>query len=309
MTYTIYRAADSTDDYLNTMGRVPMMTSDEQLILGRLVRRGQELRALERELTRSEVRELRRADKAKRRFIEANLRLVVQIAGKFKRHRVAQHLELTDLSQFGVFGLIRAVEKFDPTRGYKFSTYAYRWIQQSISRSINYYERLIHLPDKSAECARKLPHVQHKLAITLGRNPTQREIAEECGVSEEEVRLIMQRGCWAVSLDTPCAFDGCGSDSLVDLIPYPQSEERDDFVEHLDVYREQLNRSLDVLTSREHQLLVMHYGLNGGEAMSTTEIGRELKLNRETCRQTIHNAVRKLTAEFNPEGIGSRIAA
>ena len=293
----ISNSQESTAHYLNSMGTVPLMTAEEEIIMGRKVVRGQELRKLDRPLTPSEQREVRNADRAKNRFIEANLRLVVQIARNFKRTRSAHFLELTDLAQFGVFGLVRAVDKFDPSRGYKFCTYAYRWIQQFISRSINYYERQIHLPDESARCARNLPHAKHRLELILGRTATRKELAEELNVTEAEIVLILERGTWAVSLDA--TLSSTGMETVGSLLADPNSVGRDDFEDNLDLYREQLNRSYDILTEREHKLLTMHYGLNGTEAKSFRKIAKELKLCPVLCSATVKEAVEKLTTKFS----------
>ena len=314
MTSPRYITTDPLDSYLNAIGMVPLMTAEEEIMQGRLVRRGQELRAQGRELTAGEQRELRRADRAKRRFIEANMRLVVQIAGKFRRQRTASFLELTDLTQFGVFGLNRAIEKFDVTRGYKFCTYAYQWIHQTISRSINSYERQIRLPDKSAECARKCTFVTHKLAVRLGRNPTRAELAEEMGVTEKELALLMERGRWAVSLDASHSGHGhgnSGSDmpSLGSIITDPRSLERDDFLEHIDVYRQQLNRAADILSDREFELLSRYYGLNGVEPTSLAQLSKELDIHPKHASFAVNGAVRKLTRHFSPGPSETHIAA
>ena len=312
MTAPRYITTDPTDSYLNTIGMVPLMTAEEEIVQGRIVMRGEALRALGRELTAGEQRELRRADRAKRRFIEANMRLVVQIAGKFRRQRTACFLELTDLTQFGVFGLNRAIEKFDVTRGYKFCTYAYKWIQQSISRSINAYERQIRLPDKSAECARKCTFVTHRLAVRLGRNPTRAELAEELSVTEGELALIMERGTWAVSLDATSVSSGNSSTDMPSIgssLPDPRSLERDDFVEHLDLYRQQLNSAIDILSDHEFRLVSRYYGLNGVEPTPLTQLSKELDIHPKHASFTVNAAVRKLARHFNADPSESRIAA
>jgi RNA polymerase primary sigma factor len=253
--------------YLKEIGKVPLLTSEEEIELAKRMENGDE--------------------EAKKRLAEANLRLVVSIAKRY----VGRGMLFLDLIQEGNLGLIKAVEKFDFRKGFKFSTYATWWIRQAITRAIADQARTIRIPVHMVETINKLIRVSRQLLQELGRDPTPEEIANEMGMSEEKVRDIQKISQEPVSLETPIGEE---EDShLGDFIPdddAPAPAESAAFT----LLKEQLIDVLDTLTPREEKVLRLRFGLDDGRARTLEEVGREFNVTRERIRQIEAKALRKL---------------
>ncbi len=279
---------DSVNMYLREIGRVPLLNAEEEVRLAQMMERGKE------ELARAELlnvvpdRQIMRDSKeAQRRLIEANLRLVVSIAKKYN----GRGLNLLDLIQEGNTGLMWAVEKFDYTRGYKFSTYATWWIRQSITRAIANQARTIRLPVHLGEAINRMIKVSRRLVQDLGREPTNEEIAEQMGMSVEKVREIMRVRSEPISLETPIGDDG--ESSLGDFVEDPTELAPTDIADrHL--LREQIEVALADLTERERKVIQLRYGLVDGRSRTLEEVGRAFAVTRERARQIESKALRKL---------------
>jgi RNA polymerase primary sigma factor len=253
--------------YLKEIGKVPLLTPEEEVELAKGMEQGME--------------------KAKRKLIEANLRLVVSIAKKY----VGRGMLFLDLIQEGNLGLIKAVEKFDYTKGYKFSTYATWWIRQAITRSIADQARTIRIPVHMVETINKLIRVSRQLLQEKGREPTPEEIGEEMDISVEKVREIMKIAQEPVSLETPIGEE--------------EDSHLGDFIEDEDapapasaafyiLLKEQLDDVLDTLTDREKRVLELRFGIEDGRPRTLEEVGKEFGVTRERIRQIEAKALRKL---------------
>ncbi len=253
--------------YLKEIGKVPLLTAQEEIELAKRMEAGDEA--------------------AKQKLCEANLRLVVSIAKKY----VGRGMLFLDLIQEGNLGLIKAVDKFDWKKGYKFSTYATWWIRQAITRSIADQARTIRIPVHMVETINKLIRVSRQLIQEKGREATPEEIAEEMGISEEKVREILKIAQEPVSLETPIGEE---EDShLGDFIPdedVPAPAEAAAF----SMLKEQLVEVLDTLTEREQKVLKLRFGLEDGRARTLEEVGKRFDVTRERIRQIEAKALRKL---------------
>ncbi|MCI8609344.1 MAG: RNA polymerase sigma factor RpoD [Firmicutes bacterium] len=253
--------------YLKEIGKVPLLSAEEEIELAKRMEQGDE--------------------DAKKRLCEANLRLVVSIAKRY----VGRGMLFLDLIQEGNLGLIKAVDKFDYRKGYKFSTYATWWIRQAITRSIADQARTIRIPVHMVETINKLIRVSRQLLQTYGREPTPEEIAEEMSLSVEKVREIQKIAQEPVSLETPIGEE---EDShLGDFIPdedVPAPAEAAAF----SMLKEQLVEVLDTLTEREQKVLKLRFGLEDGRARTLEEVGKEFDVTRERIRQIEAKALRKL---------------
>ena len=253
--------------YLKEIGRVPLLTAEEEVALAKQMEAGDE--------------------EAQRRLAEANLRLVVSIAKRY----VGRGMLFLDLIQEGNLGLIKAVEKFDYNKGYKFSTYATWWIRQAITRAIADQARTIRIPVHMVETINKLIRVQRQLLQELGRDPAPEEIAEVMEISVERVREIMKIAQEPVSLETPIGEE---EDShLGDFIEdhdAPAPAEVASFM----LLKEQLEEVLDTLTAREEKVLRLRFGLDDGRARTLEEVGQNFGVTRERIRQIEAKALRKL---------------
>jgi RNA polymerase primary sigma factor len=283
------RSSDPITWYLATIGREPLLTPAEEIELGnqvqtmmRLVEEG------EREYTDQEKKLLRIGKRSKQRMMKANLRLVVSVAKKYQ----GKGLELLDLIQEGSLGLERAVEKFDPTRGYKFSTYAFWWIRQSMTRAIACQSRTIRLPVHLSERLTAIRKVSLDLAHKLGAMPSRQEIAEAMAMPIDELDGLLRQALTTSSLDAPVNGDE-GRSFLGDLIADSSGEEPLDRVER-GIHQEQLGRWLSHLSDQERQVLQLRFGLEGEERHTLAEIGRQLDVSRERVRQVELKALRKL---------------
>ena len=253
--------------YLKEIGKVPLLTADEEIELAKRMEEGDE--------------------DAKHRLCEANLRLVVSIAKRY----VGRGMLFLDLIQEGNLGLIKAVEKFDYRKGYKFSTYATWWIRQAITRAIADQARTIRIPVHMVETINKLIRVSRQLLQEYGREPLPEEIAQEMGIPEDKVREIIKIAQEPVSLETPIGEE---EDShLGDFIPdddAPAPAEAAAFT----MLKEQLMSVLSTLTPREEMVLKLRFGLEDGRARTLEEVGKEFKVTRERIRQIEAKALRKL---------------
>jgi RNA polymerase primary sigma factor len=287
------RSSDPVSWYLATIGREPLLTPAEEIELGNQVQAMMALLesgkdAANADLSTQERKLLRIGQRAKERMMKANLRLVVSVAKKYQ----GKGLELLDLIQEGSLGLERAVEKFDPTRGYKFSTYAFWWIRQSMTRAIACQSRTIRLPVHLSERLTAIRKVSLDLAHKLGAMPSRREIAEAMAMPLEELDSLLRQALTTSSLDAPVNGDE-GRSFLGDLIADSADEEPLERVER-GIHQEQLGRWLSHLSEQERQVLQLRFGLDGEERHTLAEIGRQLEVSRERVRQVELKALRKL---------------
>ena len=253
--------------YLKEIGRVPLLSANEEVEIAKRMADGDE--------------------EAKKQLSEANLRLVVSIAKRY----VGRGMLFLDLIQEGNLGLIKAVEKFDYQKGYKFSTYATWWIRQAITRAIADQARTIRIPVHMVETINKLIRVNRQLVQELGRDPLPEEIAKEMGISEEKVREIIKIAQEPVSLETPIGEED--DSHLGDFIPDEDAPAPAEAVAST-LLKEQLMDVLNSLTPREAKVLRLRYGLDDGKARTLEEVGREFNVTRERIRQIEAKALRKL---------------
>ena len=284
------RGSDPISWYLTSIGRVPLLTPVEEIELGNQVQAMMRLVEEGRgeEYSEREKKIIRVGRRSKERMMKANLRLVVSVAKKYQ----GKGLELLDLIQEGSLGLERAVEKFDPTRGYKFSTYAFWWIRQSMTRAIACQARTIRLPVHLSERLTAIRKVSLELAHKLGAMPSRREIAEAMTMPLDELDSLLRQALTTSSLDAPVNGEE-GRSFLGDLIADNSHAEPLDQVER-GIHHEQLGRWLAHLTDQERQVLELRFGLEGEERHTLAEIGRMLEVSRERVRQVELKALRKL---------------
>lgn len=279
--------ADPVRMYLREIGRVRLLTGPEEVELAIAIKRGDA--ELERR-NRNKPYDQGLIDagmEARRKLTEANLRLVVSLAKKY----LGRGLTLLDLVQEGSIGLIRAVEKFDHTRGYKFSTYATWWIRQAISRAIADQSRTIRIPVHMMETINKVVRVSRRLVQVLGREPTSDEISVEMDISPERVREILKLSQMPISLETPVGEED--NSHLGDLIEDIGAEAPLDAAFH-QLLRETVEDVLAVLSDRERAILSLRYGLEDGRSRTLEEVGRDFNVTRERIRQIESKALRKL---------------
>ena len=265
----------SSDDpvrlYLKEIGKYPLLTTEEEIALAKQIAEG--------------TPEEQAA--AKKKLSEANLRLVVSIAKRY----VGRGMQFLDLIQEGNLGLIKAAEKFDYTKGYKFSTYATWWVRQAITRAIADQARTIRIPVHMVETINKLIRVNRQLAQELGRDPTPAEIAKEMGISESKVREIIKIAQEPVSLETPIGEE---EDShLGDFIEDENAPAPAEVASNA-MMREQLQEVLHTLTPREEKVIRLRFGLEDGQAHTLEEVGKEFNVTRERIRQIEEKALRKI---------------
>ena len=288
------RSSDPVSWYLATIGRIPLLTPAEEIELGNQVQAMMTLTEdgsktfEDHELTGKQRRMLRIGRRAKERMMKANLRLVVSVAKKYQ----GKGLELLDLIQEGSLGLERAVEKFDPTRGYKFSTYAFWWIRQSMTRAIACQSRTIRLPVHLSERLTTIRKVSLDLAHKLGAMPSRVEIAEAMDIPLDELDSLLRQALTTSSLDAPVNGEE-GRSFLGDLIADSSLDQPLDIVEQR-IHHEQLGRWLSHLSEQEQHVLKLRFGLEGNERHTLAEIGRLMDVSRERVRQVELKALRKL---------------
>jgi len=258
---------DSLRLYLHAIGRVPLLSADEEISLAKRIERGDML--------------------AKQHMVEANLRLVVSIAKGY----VGRGLTFLDLIQEGSLGLIRAVEKFDYRKGYKFSTYATWWIRQSITRAIADKSRTIRIPVHAIERLNSVIGAERALIQRLGREPTSAEIASELGWPAEEVLEILRIAQQPVSLEKPVGEEE--DTTLVDFVPDDAAESPFEIASEA-LRRENVVRVLSALPRREREVIEMRYGITGGRQRTLEEVGRAFNITRERVRQIESRTLKKL---------------
>jgi RNA polymerase primary sigma factor len=264
---TIEPSLDSLRLYLRSIGRVPLLTADEEVSLAKRIERGDM--------------------GAKQHMVEANLRLVVSIAKGY----LGRGLTFLDLIQEGSLGLIRAVEKFDYRRGYKFSTYATWWIRQAVTRAIADKGRTIRIPVHMVEKLNKVVHVERQLVQALGREPTPQEIAAELECTVREVRDILRMAQQPVSLEKPIGEEeeselGDFVEDQTAVSPFELASES--------LRRENVRKALAALPSREREVIEMRFGLTGGQPRTLEEVGRAFNVTRERIRQIENHTLKKL---------------
>ena len=305
---TVTADVDLVRSYLRDIGRVPLLTHEQEITLGRQVQDLMDLEALESEIESRDgakptpqvlakasgmsslqlKRKLQHGRRAKERMVAANLRLVVSVAKKYTK----RNMELLDLIQEGTIGLVRGVEKFDPTRGYKFSTYAFWWIRQSMTRAIACQSRTIRLPVHLSERLTTIRKVSLDLAHKLGAMPSRVEIAEAMDIPLDELDSLLRQALTTSSLDAPVNGEE-GRSFLGDLIADSSLDEPLDIVEQR-IHHEQLGRWLSHLSEQEQHVLRLRFGLEGNERHTLAEIGRLMEVSRERVRQVELKALRKL---------------
>jgi RNA polymerase nonessential primary-like sigma factor len=299
-------SADAVRTYLHEIGRVPLLTHEEEIVLGKQV---QAMMALletrenlqgdqEHEVTypawaeasNLEVDELKRllreGERAKRQMIEANLRLVVAIAKKYQK----RNLEFLDLIQEGTLGLERGVEKFDPTKGYKFSTYAYWWIRQAITRAIAQQARTIRLPIHITEKLNKIKRVQRELSQKLGRSATVAEIAEALELDVAQVREYLTISRQPISLDVRI---GDNQDTELQELLEDEKASPEDYTVR-EALKQDIRTLLAELTPQQQEVITLRYGLNDGNELSLAKVGNRLNISRERVRQLEQQALKHL---------------
>ncbi len=265
--------------YLKEIGRVPLLSADEEILLAQQIEAGAKEDA--------SYKEMRTGEKAKQKLIDANLRLVVSIAKRY----VGRGMLFLDLIQEGNLGLIKAVDKFDYTKGYKFSTYATWWIRQAITRAIADQARTIRIPVHMVETINKLIRISRQLLQDKGREPLPEEIAEGMGISVERVREIQKIAQEPVSLETPIGEE---EDShLGDFIEDQDAIAPDDAASYI-LLKEQIEDVFSCLTEREQQVLVLRFGLKDGKPRTLEEVGQHFNVTRERIRQIEGKALTKL---------------
>jgi RNA polymerase nonessential primary-like sigma factor len=298
--------ADMVRTYLHEIGRVPLLTHEQEIVFGKQVQQMMSLLELkdklasqldreptqaewaaEAKMTEGQLRQtLHLGKRAKQKMIEANLRLVVAIAKKYQK----RNLEFLDLIQEGTLGLERGVEKFDPTRGYKFSTYAYWWIRQAITRAIAQQARTIRLPIHITEKLNKIKRVQRELTQKLGRAPNPAEIAEALELEPAQIREFLLMSRQPVSLDLKV---GDNQDTELQELLEDEGVSPEMFAAQ-ESLRQDLDNMLSELTPQQRQVLILRFGLEDGNELSLAKVGERMNISRERVRQLERQALEHL---------------
>ncbi|HAC62300.1 MAG TPA: RNA polymerase sigma factor, RpoD/SigA family [Cyanothece sp. UBA12306] len=299
-------SADMVRTYLHEIGRVPLLTHEQEIVYGKQVQRMMSLLETKDQITQSKGKEpslkewakvvklselelkksLEQGNRAKRKMIEANLRLVVAIAKKYQK----RNMEFLDLIQEGSLGLERGVEKFDPTKGYKFSTYAYWWIRQAITRAIAQQARTIRLPIHITEKLNKIKKTQRELSQKLGRSATPTEIAQVLDIEPSQIRECLSIARQPISLDVRV---GDNQDTELSELLEDQDASPDKYITQ-ELLRQDLKNLMEELTPQQRSVLTLRFGLEDGKELSLAKIGKKLNISRERVRQLEHQALAQL---------------
>ena len=303
----MHGALDALSAYFADVGNGRLLTFDEELTLGRAVQAGmaaQErlgkgtFKSYERDDLKTRVAD---GEKARKRLIEMNLRLVISVARRY----VGRGLPLEDLIQEGNLGLFRAVEKYDPERGWRFSTYAYWWIRQGVTRAIADQSRTIRMPVHTGQLLTRLSEVRRQLEQRIGRDPTPAEIAAETGVSEERIRETLIAAREPLSLEATIL--GTDDSTLGDVVPDQNAADAQEEVEVAE-RRSKVEEVLEALTPRERAVIRLRFGLEDGTPLTLAEVGQRLGVSRERVRQLEADGLRKLRGGILRERL-ARVAA
>ncbi len=280
---------DSIGFYLSSIGRVPLLTPAEEIELAHHVQKMKELVEVPKaEQSPRQRHQIRMGKRARDRMMAANLRLVVSVAKKYQN----QGLELLDLVQEGAIGLERAVDKFDPAMGYKFSTYAYWWIRQGMTRAIDNSARTIRLPIHVSEKLSKMRRISRELSHRFGRQPNRLELASAMGMEPKDLEDLVAQSAPCASLDSHARGEEDRS-TLGELIPDPNCEEPMAGMDR-NMQKEHLGGWLSQLNEREQKIMRLRFGLDGEEPLTLAEIGRQINVSRERVRQLEAKAILKL---------------
>lgn len=279
--------------YLREVGNIPLLTPEEELELTRRCHKGRAAEVQlkqgipDHEARQGLLKEMEEGHKAREWLVKANSRLVVSVA----RNYLGRGVPFADLIQEGNLGLMRAIERFDPERGYRFSTYAIWWIRQAISRAVAYQGRVIRLPAHVVEKVSRLNRASRRLTKELGREPDEEELAEEMDMSQEKVADLSRVAAEPVSLDIPVGEEETSTlaEFIEDEATLPPTEEASQ-----SLLEEQLEEALASLTPREAEVIRLRFGLDGGRGYTLEEVGQKIGLTRERARQIQAEALRRL---------------